>query len=138
MTGTYDLQPHTADVAIEATGDSLSAVFGAVADGLAAAHLDAIPETDGKDVSVTVSAESRTALLFDYLDRLIYVRDIEGVLPVDNQATVGRNDEWHLEATARGIDTAAVAAREVKGVTYSEMDLSEQDGEYHAYVVVDV
>lgn len=36
MTGEFELREHTADVAVEATGDSPGAVFAAVADGLAA------------------------------------------------------------------------------------------------------
>ena len=139
MTGTYELRPHTADVAIEATGESLSAVFGALADGLAAAHLETIPNTGGEELRLTVSAESKTAVLFDYLDRLIYIRDVEGVLPVNNEPAVEkRGDEWVVEATARGVDLSSVSAREVKAITYSEMDLSEREGVFHGYVVVDV
>ena len=36
----YELQPHTANVAVEATGDSLGDAF-AAADGMAAAQCDA-------------------------------------------------------------------------------------------------
>ena len=139
MTGHYELKPHTADVAIEATAPTLSGVFGAVAEGLAAAHVDAIPEPVGTELELSVTAESKTALLFDYLDRLLYLRDVEGVLPVENDATVRESgDEWTVEAVATGLPLTDLEAREVKAITYSEMDLSERDGEFHAYVVVDV
>jgi len=138
MAGHFELRPHTADVAIEATGDSFAAAFGAVADGLAAAHLEELPE-GGAPLTVTVTAESRTALLFDYLGRLLYVRDVEGSLAVDNEVDIESVDgEWHLEGTARGVPVAGLGAREVKAITYSEMDLSERNGTVHAYVVVDV
>ncbi|MFW5900366.1 MAG: archease [Halodesulfurarchaeum sp.] len=139
MTGHYELKPHTADVAIEATAPTLSGVFGAVADGLAAAHVDSIPEPVGTELDLSVTAERKTALLFDYLDRLLYLRDVDGVLPVDNHATVRESgDEWTVEAVATGLPLTDLGAREVKAITYSEMDLSERDGEFHAYVVVDV
>jgi SHS2 domain-containing protein len=134
----FDLREHTADVAVEATGPDIDAVFAAVADGLAAGMCDDVP-ADGERFSLSVRAESREALLFDYLDELIYERDVRGVLPVDNDATVGRDgDEWTCEATARGVPLDAISAREIKAVTYSEMDLAETDEGWRAYVVFDV
>jgi len=134
----FALREHTADVAVEATGDDLNGVFGAVADGMAAAMADAVPD-GGDRFGLSVTAESREALLFDYLDELIYERDVRGVLPVDHDATVTESDgEWRVEATARGVPLDAVEARDLKAVTYSEMDLSETADGWHAYVVFDV
>ena len=135
----FELRDHTADVAVEATGETLGAVFAAVADGMAAAMCDAVPDTGGERRIVTLSAEGREALLFDYLDELIYERDVRSVLPVDNEATVDHVDGvWRAEASYRGVPLAAVAARDLKAVTYSDMDLSETAAGWHAYVVFDV
>lgn len=84
----YDLREHTADVAVAATGDSLGAAFSAAADGMAAAMCPDVPDTGGDRHTVAVAAESREALLFDYLDTLIYERDTRSVLPVDNTGRV--------------------------------------------------
>lgn len=149
----YDLRDHTADVAIEATAPTLSAVFEAVADGLAAASCESIPET-GDRFAVSVSAESREALLFDFLDQLIYERDVRLVLPVDHRCnvwnTIGDNNgddnddgtasesAWTVEATARGVPLTDVAAREIKAVTYSEMTVERRGDGWYVYVVLDV
>jgi len=134
----YSLRDHTADVAVEATGADLGEVFAAVADGMAAAMCDDIPDA-GDRFSLTVEAGGREALLFDYLDELIYERDVRSVLPVDNEASVARaGDAWTCEASARGVPLSVVSAREIKAVTYSEMDLSETEEGWHAYVVFDV
>jgi SHS2 domain-containing protein len=134
----YELRPHTADVAVAATGSDLGETFAAVADGLAAAACDRVPET-GDRFSVRVRAEGLEALLFDYLDRLIYERDVRSVLPVDNDATVREaGDEWLLTGSARGVPLAEIAARDVKAVTYSEMRVERVDGGWEAYVVLDV
>ncbi len=137
----YELKEHTADVAVEATADSLGGVFAAVAEGMAAAMTEETPDT-GSRFTFEERAESREALLFDYLDRLIYERDVRNVLPVDHDATVREEDgEWVVEASARGVPLSAVHARDLKAVTYSEMDLSEradETGGWHAYVVFDV
>ncbi|MFC5365897.1 archease [Salinirubrum litoreum] len=139
----FELRDHTADVAVAATASDLDGVFAAVADGLTAAMCDEIPDV-GDRFSLTKRAESREALLFDYLDRLIYERDVRGVLPADNAARVtdrgpdAGDERWLVEASARGVPLSAVEAREVKAVTYSEMDLSETDEGWRAYVVFDV
>jgi SHS2 domain-containing protein len=134
----FELTEHTADVGVAATGESLGDVFAAVADGLAAAMCDDVP-SGGDRFSLSVTAESREALLFDYLDELIYERDVRGVLPVANEATVTETDgAWTVEASARGVPLAAVDARDVKAVTYSEMRLERGDEGWDAYVVFDV
>ncbi|MEF8786495.1 MAG: archease [Haloarculaceae archaeon] len=134
----YELKDHTADVAVEATAESLDGVFAAVADGMAEAMCEDVP-TGGQRRSLSVTAESREALLFDYLDELIYERDVQGVLPVDNETTVqNEGSEWHLDGSYRGVPLADVTARDLKAVTYSEMDISETEKGWHAYVVFDV
>lgn len=154
MTGEFALREHTADVAVEATGDSPGAVFAAVADGLAAAQCDDVPATGGERFDVDRAAEDLEGLLYDYLGRLIYERDVRGVLPVDNEATVsppdadgaassdeasdGEADAFSVYASARGVPLDAVDAREVKAVTFSEMVVEQRDAGWYAYVVFDV
>ncbi|HKL29147.1 MAG TPA: archease [Natrialbaceae archaeon] len=134
----YELREHTADVGIEATGATLSETFAALADGMAAAMCDDVPPI-GDRFDVQVVAESREALLFDYLDELIYERDVRNVLPVENDATVNRrDDDWRLDGSARGVPLGEIDAREVKAVTYSEMQIEETSDGWRAYVVVDV
>jgi SHS2 domain-containing protein len=147
---TYELRDHTADVAVEATAPTLSAVFAAVADGLTAASCESVPETDDERFGVDETAESREALLFEYLDRLIYERDVRLVLPADHECRVIPPDcadaatdaadgsAWRVTASARGVSLDDVAAREIKAVTYSEMALEPRDDGWYAYVVFDV
>lgn len=134
----YELRDHTADVAVEANADTMAEVFAAVADGLAAAHIETVPGT-GDRFRFELGAESPEALLFDYLDRLIYERDVRDVLPVENvvEITDGAPD-WQLTASARGVPVSQIDAREVKAVTYSEMALEEAQNGWRAYVVFDV
>ncbi|MDR9380185.1 MAG: archease [Natronomonas sp.] len=134
---TFELREHTADVAVEATGEALADVFEAVASGLSAAHCESIPET-GDRFTVTVCAESREALLFDYLDELIYQRDVRGVLPVDHRVSIDEDGTLTLDASARGVSVGDIEAREIKAVTYSEMALERTPSGWRAYVVFDV
>jgi SHS2 domain-containing protein len=134
----FELRPHTADVAVAAAGERLGETFAAVADGLATATCDEVPDA-GERFSLTLRAEGLEALLFDYLDQLIYERDVRSVLPVANEAVVREDgDEWVIDASARGVPLADIAARDVKAVTYSEMRVERADGGWEAYVVLDV
>lgn len=144
MERNFELRDHTADIGVYATGGTLGDVFAALADGLTAAMCDELV-SGGDSFELSVRAESREALLFEYLDDLIYERDVRNVLPVDHEVTVRGGDDgertgdnWTLEGRARGIPLSDVTAREVKAVTYSEMRLAETDTGWEAYVVFDV
>jgi SHS2 domain-containing protein len=69
---------------------------------------------------------------------------VRNVLPAAHEARVtdrgadADDERWVVEASARGVPLAVVDAREVKAVTYSEMDLSETVDGWQAYVVFDV
>jgi len=137
----YTLREHTADIAVEATAPELGGLFGAIADGLAAAMCESIP-AGGDRFAIDCRAESVEALLYEYLDQLIYERDVRLVLPVDNEATVTNPEtaggKWVVDASARGVPLAEVTAREIKAVTYSEMVVDQRDDEWYGYVVFDV
>lgn len=134
----FALREHTADVGVEAWGETLGEVFAALGDGMAAAMCDDVPP-EGERFDVEVDAENPEAVLFDYLDELIYQRDVRDVLPVDNRATVEAADgRWAVRGSARGVPLSAVDAREIKAVTYSEMVIEEAEGGWRAYVVLDV
>lgn len=134
----YQLREHTADVAVAAEGPTLGEAFAATADGMAAAMCESWP-AEGDRSEIAVEAEGVEALLFDYLDELIYERDVHSVLPVDNDATVERDgDRWRVTGSYRGVSLADVSARDLKAVTYSEMVVEETDDGWETYVVFDV
>ena len=134
----FELTEHTADVGIDATAETLGGAYAAVANGLAAAQCDEIP-LEGDRFDFEIRAEGRESLLFDFLDEVIYQRDIRDVLPTEFETTVEQvGAEWVLTGSARGVPLDAVEAREIKAVTYSDMTVEEADGGWHVYVVFDV
>ena len=134
----YTIKEHTADVAIVGRGDTLGAAFAGIADGMAAAICENWPDT-GDNFSFSLTAEHLDALLFDYLDELIYLRDVENVLPVENTAKVQqRNGDWSLIGSFRGVPVAEVTAREIKAPTYADMNIEQTDDGWEAVAVVDV
>lgn len=135
----FEIREHTADVAIEAVADDLDGLFAAMGDGMAACMIDAVPDDAGERFELAVEARDLEALLFDYLDELIYQRDVRDVMPVDNAVRIEpREDGYTLEGSARGVPLAGLAAREVKAVTYADMVIEETDAGWRGYVVLDV
>jgi SHS2 domain-containing protein len=135
----FELVGHTADIGIQGSGETLGEAFGAVADGMAAAQCETIPEDSGEEFSFELEAENVEALLFDFLDRLIYERDVQHVLPTNHSVSVARRtDGWRVRATARGVPLEGLHAREIKAVTYSEMEIEETKDGWRVYVVLDV
>lgn len=134
----FELRDHTADIGVAAFGETLADVFAAVAQGLARAMCDQWPDS-GDRFSVSVSSESPEALLFDFLDELIYQRDVRTVLPVDLDVEISnQGNTWIIEGSARGVPLDNIEAREVKAVTYADMLLEAREDGWHAYVVFDV
>lgn len=135
----FELVDHTADVGIRGTGATLGAAFGAVADGMAAAQCDEIPNSGGDEFHFELTAENPEALLFDFLDQLIYERDVRNVLPTDHAVIVKETlDGWRAETTARGVPLTDIQAREIKAVTYSDMEIEQTNDHWQVYVVFDV
>ncbi len=134
----FRLRAHPADVAVEAEGTTFGAAAAAAADGMAAAMCETVPG-GGERFDIEAAAETRSSLLFEYLTELILQRDLRGVLPVDNVATVTATETgYQLEGSARGVPLERVEARDLKAVTYSEMSIEETDGGWQVYVVFDV
>jgi SHS2 domain-containing protein len=125
----YSIEEHTSEAKFTATGDSVEEAlsecvraFSEVVGGL------------GGDTrhSFTVESESHEALLFDFLDELIFLQDTEDVVVSHAESIEYRQtDRGHrVEAT---VWTDAVTSRmdvlDVKGPTYSEMEFSYEKGE---------
>lgn len=135
----FQLRPHPAEVAVEASGETIEDTVAAVADGMAAAMCSAIPNNLGERFEVESTGEDKEAMLFEYLSSLIVARDVRAVLPVDNEVSLNRTDHgWYVSGTARGVPLTAVDARDLKAVTYSDMRLEATATGWEAYVVFDV
>lgn len=136
----FELKAHTADVAVEAQATTLEALFGALADGMAACMVETIPAGGGDRFELAVAADDLESVLFDYLDELIFQRDVRDAMPVDNRVDTLRSVDagYELEATARGIPLSSLSAREVKAVTYADMVVEQLADGWYGYVVFDV
>ncbi len=137
MTG-FQLKDHTADVMVEADGETLEDAFEQIGKGTFACMADLEAIAPERSIEITIEAQDRESLLYDFIDDLIYQRDIKGMLFSEFEVTI-EDDGHHLTATLFGTDIGDIPARDVKAPTYSDMAITEQDdGTYRIQVVLDV
>ncbi len=135
----FELRDHTADIALYAWGDSLPALFCSAAAGLYATIGDL--EVDGKCHAVTLSLEAGDAesLLHDFLSELHFRFETRG--EVHSDFGFDRLDEHVLSVKmcmARVDHQKSVFDREVKAVTYHDLEITQSDGRFEVTLILDI
>ena len=135
--GNYVYFEHTADIGIEATGHSLAEAFEQAALGMFGlmVQLDTVrPETIR---TVQVDADDIEALLFEWLNTLIYHVDAENLL--FSQFSITAFSGNHLSAVCRGekYDPSRHEIKTVvKSATYHELTVDAQ--RHSLRVIIDI
>lgn len=124
---TYEILEHTADVGFRATGETLAAAFESATRAFAEIVSYENPSEPTDEVRVEAEADDPEALLFDYLDRLIYTQDVEGVVVVDADVEADE-DALRVDALLHVAPIGDGAYLDIKAPTYNEM-LAEEDEE---------
>ena len=131
-----------ADLAFDASGDSLQDLFQGATDALIEALAD--PATIGATWKQEVHREDEepASLLFDWLSDLVYWKDAAGVV-FSRAALTLRHEQgaWHLDATLSGepVNPRTHELRaDVKGVTKHLYALVNRGATWTVRVVLDV
>jgi SHS2 domain-containing protein len=133
----------TADVAFEATGADLGAVFAAAAEALLAVMVaDHQTVSNSLRKNVTLEAESVEMLLFDFLQDLVFLKDRDQILLRAHQINIERReDRCHLRAVMTGqkLDYARHdLVVDVKAVTMHQFKLEKIPAGWCARVILDI
>lgn len=133
-----------ADMAFDAEGDSLPALFDAATQALL--HSLADPDSVAQTWHQTVDMEEPDieTLLFEWLNRLVYLKDAQAV--VFHHATLAVNatpekSAWllHAELVGAPVDQTTQELRsDVKGVTKHLYAVTQEGNTWKARVVLDV
>jgi SHS2 domain-containing protein len=133
----------TADVAFEAWGEDLNAVFrdsGNALTGVMIENPQAILPRDSRQIDL--SHDQLDLLLYNFLDQLIYYKDTERLLLLVQSVQVSQQDSlWVLKATADGepLDpTRHHQVVDVKAVTLHEFRLEKSERLWRAHVILDI
>ena len=132
------LVEHTADVGIEAEGESMAECLARVAAGLfGLMFLPAADADPDRELEVDLEAGSDEELLVAWLHELLYRTEVEDICFIHFEVEgVGHR----LKGGARGIPLAETepAGPGIKAVTRHDLQLARVDGRWRARVLVDV
>jgi len=135
----YRQLPHTADLAWRIWGGSLPELFENAAGALVATMTDRRYIRRLEKREIAVESPDREALLVDWLNRLLYLFDVEGFLGRDFQVTV--LTDRRLEATAWGERFNPERHPEktaIKAATYHYLEIVPRGDGWQATVILDL
>lgn len=132
----YEILDHTADAKFKAVGDTMEEAFSAT--------VDAFSDIAGGEGGNTrhkfeVKSESLEALLFDFLDELIFLQDTrDSVISHAKSIEIKElKPGYKLKAEVwTNPITAGSNVVDIKGPTYSEMSIEHKQGEGWVIVAV--
>ncbi|TET01762.1 MAG: archease [Promethearchaeota archaeon] len=136
----FEFRDHTADVQVRSWGSSLEEAFSQTAYSLMATITPNLKKITPKvERTITIEAEDKEALLFDFLSEFLYIFDVDEL--VFNQIYVRSikkfKDNFKLRATLKGekfdLDKHEIGI-EVKAITYSFLNIEEK----HESIVIDI
>jgi SHS2 domain-containing protein len=136
----YEFREHTADVQVRSWGSSLEEAFSQTAYSLIATITPDLKKITPKiKKTITVEAEDKEALLFDFLSEFLYIFDVNEL--VFSQIHVSKiekfKDKYKLQATLKGekfdLDKHEIGI-EVKAITYSFLNIEET----HESTIIDI
>jgi len=135
----FEFLDHTADIGVVVYGENLQALFENA--GKAFFHLI----TDLRKVRlrterrIEIEEESLDRLMVDWLSELLYLHEVENLL--FKGFTVESVGEQGLKAVAKGEpfqEGVHVIKTEVKAVTYHQIAVREEDGNWRAQIIFDL
>ncbi|ULA68293.1 MAG: Archease [Nitrospira sp.] len=146
MSGTFRFLDEiaVADMAFEAEGDSLSALFDAATQALIQSLADPVSVAQTWRQTLDMEEADIETLLFEWLNRLVYLKDAQAVVFHHATLTVHATPDqsaWRLHAELIGapVDQATQDLRsDVKGVTKHLYAVTQTGTSWKARVVLDV
>lgn len=135
----YEILDHPADAKFRATGKTLEKAFSDSVEGFAEVVGDG--EQGQVRHEIEVESENLEALLFDFMDELIFLQDTEGVT-VRSAENLEIEKKEHSHRLTADIMTEKIdpggSYMDIKGPTYSEMKVEHGDHEWVIEVVLDI
>ncbi len=126
---------HTADWALRVHGQNLTDLFRNAALGmLSMLDIEPVPGKTEKRV-FELKAEDTETLLVSWLEELLYPLEVENAAVVDFQVEV--LEKVLLKATIE-LKKIASIKKEIKAVTFNELDIRTVDSGYETIIVFDV
>lgn len=136
---TYREIEHTADLGFEVTAPDLSALFASAGEALYALIVDPATIENRHTIHVSITGDNIEELLHAWLCELLALFNLQAF--VGKRCEMARITDRQVEGRVSGdkLDLKRHAFRtEIKGVTYHDFKVWQEDGTWHARVICDV
>ena len=134
----YEILEHTADEKFRAEGENLEEAFSETVKAFSE-----ITKGDRGEIkhSIEIESENTEALLFDFLDKLIFIQDTRGIAVghAENLNIKEKEDSYKLNADIMTEPiTPGMTLTDIKAPTYNEMKATYEDGRWILEAVLDI
>lgn len=138
----FEFLDHTADVQIHSWGENLQEAFENAAIAMSAyiTDINLIEIQDKKEV--TVEAEDLQGLLYRFLDEFLYLFNAEPYF-ISKRVRILEFDRRNFTIRAEGYGECFsldkhTQGTEIKAITYSNMQIFDDDNRHEIYCIVDI
>ncbi len=141
--GTWEHYEHTADVGIRGYGTTLEEAFEAIASALFDVMVNVKNVQSEECREVGVEGNDLEALLYNFLEELLVLHDIEGLVFGDFKVEIEKTSHgYRLRAKICGEHLnyeKHEPKEEVKAITYHDIAIKQlEDGRWMAQLVLDI
>lgn len=114
----------TADIGFKAYGKNLNEAFENAGIAMFNVITDVCGVDSSKEISFEISSQDYVALLYDYLEELLFFHEVEFMLFGEFHVEI--DDNFHLKATIKGEDInwdKHERKTEIKAITFHKMEV---------------
>ncbi|WP_456471690.1 archease [Methanocaldococcus sp.] len=127
----------TADMGVEAEGESLEEAFKEAAKALYNMMVDIDKVDKVKCVEFEVEGEDLEELLYNFLNELLFYTDVYGLVFSDFDLKI-EGKKLKCKAYGEEIKREHNIKEEVKAVTYHKMEVKKENGKWRVKYIVDL
>lgn len=139
MRPSYEVFDHTADAGLRVRAATLAELLQPATEGLYAVIGQLVPGEHPETVAIDLTDDDLSNLLRDYLAELLVIFERDQRIVADLSVTGFDRGRLQATVTTRRLDRdRSVLHREVKAITYHELDIRPIDGGFEATIIVDI
>jgi SHS2 domain-containing protein len=130
---------HTGDLGIEIYGETLEGLFENAGQAFFHVITDPSRVREAVEKRIILDYDNLETLMVDWLSQLLYLHDVEGLLLRRFEVSDLGNGRFEARIWGEGFcDGRHVIRREVKAVTFHQLEVKQEQGRWRARVILDL
>lgn len=143
MTSTYKFIDHTADIAVEVSGNTFEELFLAALNSWKSSIIELSDHKRSKfERNINLKENSVEELLVSFLQELNYEFEIKKIFPLEiDKITIEKKNDYYLLTCNAGFGDILKQddiKAEIKAITFHQLDIKKADDVYKTIIVFDI